>query len=102
MKTKYRILYEMTLHGAEVYSSMIFEDRLYTCSKDGSIVVLIEGRLDRRNGQRFSISENFQHCSRGVWRQKIRAGKEALLRSICSSKKVMKMRRSEEKRNSRS
>lgn len=43
MKTKYRILYEMTLHGAEVYSSMIFEDRLYTCSKDGSIVVLIEG-----------------------------------------------------------
>lgn len=39
IKEKFKSLYECTLHSDAVYHVMIADDRLFTCSRDGSIVV---------------------------------------------------------------
>ena len=39
IKEKFKRSYECTLHSDAVYHVMIADDRLFSCSRDGSIVV---------------------------------------------------------------
>lgn len=39
IRKKFKVMYELTLHSDDVYKSLVLNDHLYTCSKDGSIVV---------------------------------------------------------------